>query len=179
MTTQRLRILILAHSLGASVINSTLVSLDNNTKWKNNGFKITSIHLLGAAINSNTPSVNATFGAGIAHIVDKFYNVYDPRDDMLSLEYPIYDQYHFALGSIGADFSVIRPGNYIQQNVAGELLLSDANGTAQIDCLDNLVPFYYNHCGYIGFRDPSNLNSLRSDGVIGTVVYDWKGTITP
>ena len=171
---QSTNIRIIGHSLGASVVNSTLVSLNNNSRWKNSGFTITSVHLLAAAINSDTPSINTPFGAAIERVVNKFYIVYDPKDDLLSIDYPA-NENHAALGLIGADFTVIRPRNYIQQNVANDLQLSHANGTAQIDCLDYLVPPYDNHCGYIGFRDLVNLNSLRSDGVIGIVVADWKG----
>jgi len=99
--------------------------------------------------------------------------VYDPRDDLLFIDYTANEQ-HTALGLNGADFGVIRPGNYVQQNAAFELQFPDANGTAQIDCLDYLVPLYDNHWGYIGFRDPLNQNSLRGDGAMGIVVGDWK-----
>ena len=93
-------------------------------------------------------------------------------DDMLFIDYTANEE-HAALGLVGADSQVIRPANYIQQDGAYDLQHRDANGTAQIDCLDYLVPLYDNHCGYIGFRDPLNHNSIISDGVI---VADWKET---
>jgi hypothetical protein len=174
-TCQRTNIRIIAHSLGANVTNSTLVNLDNTKTWKNNAFKITSVDLLGAAVNSDTPSINRFFGKAIEHVVDKFYNVYDPMDDMLFIDCTANEQ-HAVLGLVGAGSQVTRPANYIQQDVAYDLQHRDANGTAQIDCLDYLVPLYDNHCGYIGFRDPLNHNSIISDGVISVVVADWKET---
>ncbi len=57
----------------------------------------------------------------------------------------------------------------------------DANGTAQPDCLDRQVPISSfgfptdNHCGYMGFRDPANRNSIRSDGAMSTVISGWRG----
>ena len=58
---------------------------------KNNGFKIRSVHLLRAAINSDATSRNTSFRDAIEHVVDKFYNVYDPRDDGLGLLASIVD----------------------------------------------------------------------------------------
>ena len=92
---QQSNIRIIAHSLGASVVNGTLISLDNNQIWKNNGFTIRSVHLLGAAVNSNTPSRNTPFGEAIERVVDKFYNVYDPRDDLLFIMKLLLNYYEF------------------------------------------------------------------------------------
>jgi hypothetical protein len=88
-----------------------------------------------------------------------------------------------ALGLRGA-YSVSHPRNYIDQDVSSyKMQYQRANGTAQPDCLDDQVPFSYfggipfptdNYCGYMGFRDPRNWNSVRSDGAMGTVIAGWK-----
>ena len=71
---------ILAHSLGASVVNSTLISLNENVNWTD---KIASVHLLGAAIN-NSLIAESNLTKAIENEVDKFYNLYDPEDDGLT-----------------------------------------------------------------------------------------------
>lgn len=177
------KIRLVAHSLGAAVVRSTLISLDKNQTWNNRGFKIASVNLLGAAIDRDSPDVNGAFGQAIEHTTDKFYNLYDPRDVMLMVDYTTSEPQD-ALGLTGADSS-IWPTNYTDQDVSStKMQYQDANGTAQPDCLDYMVPWFVsplgvvvqtdNHCGYMGFRDPFNWGLLRSDGAIGTIVTDWR-----
>ena len=45
-------------------------TLSNNKKWNDNGFKITSVHLLGEAINNSAIARNATLGKAIGKVVD-------------------------------------------------------------------------------------------------------------
>ena len=75
----RTGIRLIAHSLGAAVVDESLVNLSNNSKWKG---KIASVHLLGAAID-NTLIRNHT--SAIVHVVHKFYNLYNPEDDGLKV----------------------------------------------------------------------------------------------
>ena len=49
---------LISHSLGARVILSSLESLHKNTIWNNNNYKITSVHLLGAAVDNEEISKN-------------------------------------------------------------------------------------------------------------------------
>jgi hypothetical protein len=163
-----------------------LLSLDKNQTWINNGFKITSVDLLGAAVNEDVPSNNTPIGHAIRDVVVKFFNLYDPRDVMLLQEYRP-SEAHDALGLTGA-YSVIHPSNYAEQDVESyKMQLQDANGTAQPDCLDDQVPYTWvwngfvwvyiatdNHCGYMGFRDPLNWNSIVSDGAMGSVIASWQ-----
>jgi len=76
---------IIAHSLGAKVVESALINLNNNETWKkNSAYNITSIHLIGAAaIRDRTASKNTPFGIAIENIVDNFYNLYNPKDNIL------------------------------------------------------------------------------------------------
>jgi hypothetical protein len=171
---------LIAHSLGAAVINSTLVSLDNTQQaWENNSSNnnskiIRSIHLLGAAINNTLIAKNTTLGNATEHMVDKFYNLYNPQDDGLLIN-QIFEK-HDPLGLIGAPSRNI-PVNYNETNVAYEIPpFSDADGDGNLEeCFEDIKPVIVrgdNHCGYMGFRQPF-LPSLIDDGAIDIVVRDW------
>jgi hypothetical protein len=58
---------LIAHSLGASVIDSALVILDINTNWN---AKIATVHLLGAAINNQLISNNTLLGNATENVVN-------------------------------------------------------------------------------------------------------------
>ena len=73
----------IAHSLGAEVVNGPLASLNSNQEWNKSGLNITSVHLLGAAIDRNSVAANATFGKAINKVVSNFYNIRDSEDNML------------------------------------------------------------------------------------------------
>lgn len=97
---------LIAHSLGAVVVNSTLVSLAKNQAWNitnnhsSNGFNVTSVHLLGAAIERNATASNTTFGEAIEKVVDNFYNLRSSEDNMLEYVYG-YVEKHDALELFG------------------------------------------------------------------------------
>lgn len=166
---------LIAHSLGANVINSTLVTLNNDEKWTNNGFKITSIHLLGAAINNNAIARNTTLGKAIEKVVDDFYNLYDPEDNMLEYVYSHIEN-HDALGLLGAQHNLPLPRHYHERNTESELVpIPDADANGSLDCFDSFVILPGdNHCGYIGYRllHPFE-NLIRDDGSMDAVVQDW------
>lgn len=170
-----INIRLIAHSLGANVVNSTLVTLNNNEKWTNNGFKITSVHLLGAAINNNAISRNTTLGKAIEKVVDDFYNLYDPEDNMLEYVYShIVNQ--GALGLLGAQHNLPLPRHYHERNIESELVpIPDADANGSLDCFDSFVILPGdNHCGYIGYRLLHPFEDLlRDDGSIDVVVQDW------
>lgn len=96
------QIRLIAHSLGARVVLSTLDSLHENSIWNNNNFTISSVHLLGAAVDDeeiskdnkditsdpmNAYSVKAAYGEAVEDEVDKFYNLRSSEDNVLEL-YP-------------------------------------------------------------------------------------------
>ena len=78
---------ILAHSLGGAVVESTLVGLGDNPIFNisatNNTKVITSVHLLGAAINNKLIAKNTLFGDAIEDVTNKFYNLFSSKDDGL------------------------------------------------------------------------------------------------
>lgn len=88
------KIRLIAHSLGARVVLSSIKSLDNNEIWKNNNFKIASVDLMGAAVDdvevsknsadvSSSDGIKSAYGKAIEKQVTHFYNLFDSEDDAL------------------------------------------------------------------------------------------------
>ena len=91
------KVRIIAHSLGSRVTLSAIQGLYNNNNAINNNTSkiITSVHLLGAAINHEQISKNQNdckldkpslpcSGVAIESEVGHFYNLYNPEDNMLA-----------------------------------------------------------------------------------------------
>jgi hypothetical protein len=68
--------------------NVNLVS-ENGISWNapNKNYKITSVHLLGAAINPEEVSIEQGFGIPIIEEVDEFHNKYSTEDTILEEYY--------------------------------------------------------------------------------------------
>ncbi len=92
------KIRLIAHSLGARVVLSSLDSLNKNQIWNANNFKITSVNLMGAAVDDDEVSKNANdaissggikaaYGKAIEEEVSKFYNLVNSEDDALEPGY--------------------------------------------------------------------------------------------
>lgn len=167
---------IIAHSLGAEVVNSTLASLSSNQQWNEmSGLNITSVHLLGAAIDRSSVAANTTFGKAIDKLVDDFYNLRNSEDNMLEYVYRSVEE-RDALGLLGISHSMPLPKNYFEREVNSEIpLIQDVDGNSKLDCFDFFVILPGdNHCGYIGSRGLSPLDSIpRNDGAIDIIVQDW------
>jgi ribosomal protein S17E len=158
----------LAHSLGAFIIDEALVNLNNDSRWIN---KIASVHLLGAAISNQLIVDHAD---AIEHVVDKFYNLYNPEDDGLKVNQLI--EGHQPLGLVGIPKGSVY-SNYADTNVAYEIPpISDADGDGNmVECFEdiNIVKLWGdNHCGYIGFRDATT-GLVTDDGAMNIVARDW------
>jgi hypothetical protein len=159
---------LIAHSLGASVIDSALVILDINTNWN---AKIATVHLLGAAINNQLISNNTLLGNATENVVNKFYNLFDPEDEGLKVNEQV-EKYQ-PLGLVGAPKGAFHL-NYKDIDVSYEIPpISDADGDSNSkECFENIQPSHLwgnNHCGYIGFRN-STSDALIDDGVMNIVV---------
>ncbi len=171
------KIRLIAWSLGSRVVLSALDSLENNSRWKQERFNITSVHLMGAAVDDEKISKNPfdvdhglyddgkVYGTAIERNVVKFYNLYNPEDDMLErvdqIEEQTDDQPRFyprfeiddALGSLGVQQASIDerdiPSNYIEQKVQNEILaIEDADAGAinetpfpECDVISYIFPF--------------------------------------
>jgi hypothetical protein len=153
------KIRVVAWSLGSRVVLNALDSLENNSRWKEEQFNITSVHLMGAAVDDEKISKNPfdndhglyddekVYGTAIERNVVEFYNLYNPEDDLLErvdkIEEQTDDQPRFyprfeiddALGSLGIQQASIDerdiPSNYQEQNVQNEILaIEDADAGA-------------------------------------------------
>jgi hypothetical protein len=167
---------LIAHSLGAEVVNSTLASLSSNQLWdKKGGFNITSVHLLGAAIDRSSVAANSTLGKAIDRLVGGFYNLRNSEDNMLQNVYQTIEK-HDALGLLGISHSTPMPRNYFEREVNSEIPpIQDVDGNSKLDCFDFFVILPGdNHCGYMGARGLPPLEDIpRNDGAIDIVVQDW------
>jgi hypothetical protein len=117
---------------------------------------------------------NSAFANATEHLVDGFYNLYDPEDDGLQFNREF--ERHDPLGLVGAPRGST-PSNYNYTNVAYEIPpLSDADGDGNVpECFENIKPARLwgdNHCGYIGFRQPF-VGSLIDDGAMNILIRDW------
>jgi len=129
------KIRLIAHSLGARVALSSLDSLNKNQIWNTNNFKITSVSLMGAAVDDDEVSksindaisfggIKTAYGKAIEEEVLKFYNLVNSEDDALQpggywwgyfyplnylenqpVYYPYFEQ-DFALGQTGIQSTI-------------------------------------------------------------------------
>jgi hypothetical protein len=150
---------IIAHSLGARVVLSTLHELGTSN------LKIKSVHFMGAAVDdekvsknpsdadNSSPSDNGiVYGMDIENHVTVFHNLFDPEDNYLQsgrtpYYYPFYEN-DSALGQMGADRTIVDlPRNYRQENVQNELPedhtidFTDADGDDQCDLNDRILGY--------------------------------------
>jgi hypothetical protein len=87
------KVRLIAHSLGARVVLESLRNLYNNHAWNTNNFKISSVHLMGAAVDDSEVSKNiadvssdgikSAYGKAIEKEVLHFYNLFNLEDDAL------------------------------------------------------------------------------------------------
>ena len=164
---------IVAHSLGTRVVVSALEDLDSDDIWKSSGYEIRSVHFLGAAIPNDILDTNTKFADFIRNYVADFYNLYSPPDKILNDLYPFADFGKSALGLTGSK-AEIRPTNYVDVNVASEIMANDdANGDGKCD-LGKLCPLIagQNHLAYWGSVDEGK--HWIDDGVMNVVVDEWK-----
>jgi pimeloyl-ACP methyl ester carboxylesterase len=192
---------LVAHSLGARVALNTLKSLNDINDWNTNHYNLTSVHLMGAAVDDELVSKNpsdtgdsflddgAVYGMYIQNKVVNFYNLYDPNDDLLKPPY-VYSilEGDFALGYHGKQIGIDAPSVAIYKdiNVEGEIPnIDDSDGDRKCDIpiLNPFAPFSAeictitaigeNHFGYFGFRSATD-GTLIDDGAMNVVVINWR-----
>ncbi len=171
----------IAHSLSAEVVNSTLATLSSNQQWnEKSDWNITSVHLLGAAIDRSSVAANTTFGKAIDKVVGNFYNIRNSEDNMLQYVYT-YVEEGDALGLLGISHSMPMPKNYFERQVDSEIPpIQDVDGNSKLDCFDFFILLPGdNHCGYIGARGLLPFESIpRNDGVMDIIVQNWLDELT-
>jgi pimeloyl-ACP methyl ester carboxylesterase len=190
---------LLAHSLGARIVLSSLDSLHENQTWNNNNFNIKSTDLLGAAVDDEEVSTNpddilidptnfgtpkSAYGQAIQAVVTNFTNFFSSKDNTLepNLEKPIYPFFEtdLALGQSGYQkipYKIKLPGNYNENDVKDELVAyCDADGDHKIDFpfVDGqIITTGDNHRGYLGYRNVNDNSTISDDGAIDIVVDNW------
>lgn len=194
---------VIAHSLGARVTLSALDSLIENPTWNDRHFKISSVDLVGAAVDNEEVSVRpedilfdktnlgspkSDYGQAIEQEVIKFYNLFSTKDNMLEpipgdtypVIYPFFES-DYALGQSGYQkipYSIKGnlPSNYNDTNVTDELAAScDADGDGHPD-----LPFSKGNVTTTGDNHRGYLGYrdnetklITNDGAIDIVVKSW------
>lgn len=157
---------LISHSIGARVLLSTLDNLATNPTWNSNGYKIASVHLMGAAVDDEEVSKNSldidgnsaikhAYGKAIQDEVVRFYNLYNPEDNMLQPQpfkqdgyiYQIYPYFEndLALGQSGRDATIdtgdqVSTPPYYEINVQNQIL--------SIRNADAMEDQHYLYCGF-------------------------------
>ncbi len=151
---EEIKIRLIAHSLGARVVLSSLDSLQKNPIWSKNNSNITSVDFLGAAVDdeeisknpqdvlndfTNWGTLKSEYGKVIEDEVISFNNLFNPSDKVLGPNstfpyspFQIYPSFEgdLALGFTGSQSlpKITLPKNYDQVNVQDEIKnISDAD----------------------------------------------------
>ncbi|HJT85245.1 MAG TPA: DUF726 domain-containing protein [Nitrososphaeraceae archaeon] len=185
---------LVAHSLGSRVTLSALQTLYDDGTYR----IIDSVHLLGAAVDdeqisldsqdcvNNVPRLECS-GEAINATTRIFFNLYNPRDNMLTNFFSIKGPYQIsendeALGGFGKEIEISSPPNYNEENVQSYIPYyfnvdyKDANGDGDCDLPVGLTcPIFVkgdNHMGYMGFKDSNG--RIVDRGAIEVVVDNWQ-----
>ena len=225
------KIRLIAHSLGARVVLSSLDSLQKNPIWSKSNYNITSVDFLGAAVDdeeitknpqdvlndfTNWGTLKADYGNAIEKEVISFNNYYNPSDKILgpnsTFPYSPFQIYPSFEGDLALGFNgsqnipkITLPKNYNQVNIENEIeAINNTDAIAGEDfglCSPFGDQFYckikdegwdyglcdfinrschidigYNHAGYLGYRNLTDISKLVGDGAIDIVVNNWNYT---
>ena len=141
-----IKIRLIGHSMGARIILSSLDSLHKNATWNNSNFKVASVDLLGAAVDNEEVTMNpgdilvdqtnwgspkSDYGGAIQEEVVRFYNLYNPKDNVFELIYPLFEG-DIALGQSGYQklpYPITFPKNYEDIDVTDQIkAIHDSDG---------------------------------------------------
>jgi hypothetical protein len=147
--------------------------------------------------DTNMPPKLKCSGEAINSTTKEFFNLYDEADIMLAPATAGFDEEpnpyknsenDKALGGFGKEIGIIPPPNYHEKNVENfiptrfDVDVEDANGDKECDIPFSSFGFKScflsfkgdNHMGYMGYRNPSNINKIIDPGAIVVVVDDWR-----
>ncbi|WP_368408105.1 DUF726 domain-containing protein [Halorussus pelagicus] len=132
-----------SHSLGAQVLLSSLRSL-NGSWFTDNGHRVYSTHLLGAAQDNEAPTKESidTYNA-ISNVVTAAFNYHSHEDDVLQWVYNTieFDQ---ALGETGYEEGNTPAPNYTESDSTSQV------GTDHSGYLTNLSDEVVHHMAHVG-----------------------------
>lgn len=155
---------IVAHSMGSRVTLEAI--LDLASRQPAPGWRIDSVHLLGAAVDNEEVQTDARYGAAIEAAVGNLYNYYNREDDILSNLY-MSQEADQALGENDIEDPDKAPANYASRDVQ-PLISDDTGGTGEADEWNAGD----DHSGYFGVLGPDG--KLVHDGAMSRVVQDFK-----
>ena len=155
------KVRIIAHSLGSRVTLSALQWIHDNINEQNDNNtskEITSVHLMGAAVNNDQISTNPNdcisympylpcSGDAIQSEVGYFSNLFNPEDNMLAGEINPFcwicglvkspyelSEGHNALGAYGAASTIVVPSNFDETDVSSLIIVdTDSNKDGECD----------------------------------------------
>jgi len=154
------RLHLLGYSMGARVALEALWAADDDPQLADAGWRVDSVLLIGAAVDNEEAEIGERYGAAIERRTGALVNYYSPRDSKLSQFFP-FKEGDRALGQAGLEHLNRAPANYIEQDVAAELISYDARGRPLADETGE------NHSGYFGNRGSDG--QLLDDGVMDLV----------
>jgi pimeloyl-ACP methyl ester carboxylesterase len=155
---------LIGYSMGARVALEAIFELAENPAYANPKWKISSVHLVGAAVDNEEVQLDERYGKAIEARVGTFFNYYSREDDKLGQFYWI-NEADRALGETDIENRRKKPANYVSREVERELPEVTPEG--------EIVPegeLGDNHSGYLGTRDAAG--RLTDDGVMDVVARD-------
>lgn len=128
---------LVGHSLGARVIFSALSVLDGSSYWNDHGYGLQSVHLIGAAVDNEYPTLEYEPGYyGVRNQTDATYNYHSQEDSTLDWAYSSFE-WDQALGETGAESGNTPAPNYTDLDVTNQVG-SDHSSYLQ-HCSDEIV----------------------------------------
>jgi len=157
------RLHLVGYSMGARVVLECLYALENDRSLQADRFKLSSVHLIGAAIENEEVELDERYGRAIQTHTQRLVNYYSPEDNTLTMFFPL-KQADRALGATDIEHPENAPGNYTGVDASAELVTYDGSGIESPEDLGD------NHSGYLGNRGADG--RLLDDGVLDLVVRD-------
>lgn len=164
------RLHLLGYSMGARVALEALLALADNPHCYYPGVAVTSVHLVGAAVENEDVELGRRYGNAITNSCYALYNYYSPEDNKLTYYFPLKEGDR-ALGRTDIEHPAQKPPNYIGVNAQRELPKFNDGGKIDVE------EYGDNHSGYLGTRDAAG--RLIDDGVMDLVARNIGFRATP
>ncbi|MFC6992042.1 alpha/beta hydrolase [Haladaptatus sp. GCM10025707] len=130
---------IVAHSLGAHVTFSALETLDVSSDWDQYGYEIDSVHLIGAAVDNERPTLEHGDGYyAVANETRATFNYYSNDDSTLSWAYNSFE-FDQALGETGKESGNTAPGNYWDYDATSQV---GSNHSGYLDNVSDEIVYH-------------------------------------
>ncbi|MEX2242645.1 MAG: alpha/beta hydrolase [Fimbriimonadaceae bacterium] len=158
------RVRLIGYSMGARLVAEAVWTLDNDERFKDDEWKIASVHLVGAAIDDEHLQTDDRYGTAIERRVGRFFNYYSPVDSKLGKYFPPLEADR-AVGRHDLEDPSKAPKNYVSHDVTDELLTADEEGD-----VDSNGERGRNHSSYLGIRRDDG--KWVDDGCMDVVAKD-------